>query len=193
MSKQEVERTDSGTRLFAWVSPAFTSNSPVDHTFVTSYDSRLVTHADISAVKEHQAHFWFCWGGFRRKGESEKFPHGLVTSGAGRLQLARCLCESNIPSKEDTAAQGTIFQYGYDGVCHQLGNQILWATEGANRPLTFAGARGYWASTAMWSTYGRDEDEWEAKRRSCAPEWGAAEKGEDAMFGDEFFRHAADV
>ncbi len=36
--------------LFAWVTPALTTGSPVDHTWVSSYDNRQTIYLDDAAV-----------------------------------------------------------------------------------------------------------------------------------------------
>jgi hypothetical protein len=42
-----------------------------------------------------------------------------------------------------------------DGVCHQLSNQILFATKTDSKaPLTVKDARGYWYSNFRYGTYG---------------------------------------
>ena len=64
--------------------------------------------------------------------------------------LAKCLVAPNANSQTVAAARGTIFTYGIDGVCHQLANQVLYATGiGAVAPLTVRNARGYIASTFL--------------------------------------------
>jgi hypothetical protein len=65
---------------------------------------------------------------------------------------------------------GTIFYYGVDGVCHQLANQVLWATKGpVAGPLTVSNARGYHVSSFLFGTYGRQPIAWKAKQESCGP------------------------
>jgi hypothetical protein len=36
----------AGTMLYAWAVPAFISESPVDHTWVTTYDNRVHSYPD---------------------------------------------------------------------------------------------------------------------------------------------------
>jgi hypothetical protein len=62
-----------------------------------------------------------------------------------------------------------VFAYGFDGVCHQLANQVLYASGiGGLRPLTVAPARGYMASTFFYGTYGLRQTEWVDRIRSCS-------------------------
>jgi hypothetical protein len=48
------------TQLYAWAVPAFIDESPVDHTWVTSYDNRTQNFADIAAVIAANQDYWFC-------------------------------------------------------------------------------------------------------------------------------------
>ena len=63
--------------------------------------------------------------------------------------------------------RGTVFSYGVDGVCHQLANQVLYATGSGGAPLTMARARGYMASTFIYGTYGLQHAAWANKLASC--------------------------
>lgn len=73
-------------------------------------------------------------------------------------------------SRQVVAARGTIFRYGRDGVCHQLANQILYASGGDGvAPLTVASARGYMFSSFRYGTYGQNDAAWKRKRDSCSP------------------------
>jgi hypothetical protein len=64
-------------------------------------------------------------------------------------------------------SKGTIFVYGVDGVCHQVANQVLFATARWGDPLTVRAARGYVASVFLYGTYGRKIAAWERKKRLC--------------------------
>ena len=48
------------TQLYAWAVPAFVDESPVDHTWVTSYDNRKQNFADVAAVIAANQDYWFC-------------------------------------------------------------------------------------------------------------------------------------
>jgi hypothetical protein len=74
----------------------------------------------------------------------------------------------------DSAARGTIFTYGADGVCHQLANQVLWASkDSTGAPLTTAGSNGYKASVFFYRMYGRQKEAWKDKKTNCSSDPGA--------------------
>ena len=118
------------TTLYAWATPAFSKDSPVDHTFVTDYDNRVDDYPSIEKVEQAQANYWYCWGIFHAQGDSSQQPNGYLGSASGDFALAQCLC---LPNKASDSidphirpnACGTIYHYGLDGVCHQLANQVL--------------------------------------------------------------------
>lgn len=84
------------------------------------------------------------------------------------MALAKCLVAPNIPCPNNPPAQGTIFTYGVDGVCHQLANQVLYATHSKGiAPLLVSKARGYAFSSAVYGDYGRQHAAWNAKRSGC--------------------------
>src|SRR5437879_4160032 len=114
--------------LYAWTVPAFTSGSPVDHTWVTTYDNRVNVYPNDAAVIAAQQFYWYCWGAFHPNGGTPSIPDGFIGSQTGDLALAQCLVQVNADSRTVPAARGTIFIYGVDGVCHQLANQVLYAT-----------------------------------------------------------------
>ena len=156
------------TVLYAWVVPAYLPGSPVDHTWVTSYDNRLQTYPDIDAVKKAGQANWYCWGSFHPKGGAPTHPDGYIGSQAGNLNVASCLVEPNMPSNGNPPAQGTIFTYGVDGVCHQLANQVLYSTgEQGTAPLTVKAARGYALSSYIYGTYGLQQAAWQRKIAAC--------------------------
>ena len=156
------------TVLYAWATPAFISESPVDHTWVTSYDNRVHAYPDDQAVVAAGECYWYCWGDFHAKGGIPGNASGALGQKAGYLPLAKCLVAPNADSRLVAAARGTIFTYGVDGVCHQLANQVLYAT-GSTRsaPLTVSAARGYWASVFVYGTYGLQHAAWAAKQSAC--------------------------
>lgn len=155
--------------LFAWVVPAYSSGSPVDHTWITTYDSRKHAYPDIAAVKKAKEANWYCWGSFHPKGGVPGNPPGFIGSKTGDRSIADCLVLPNASSKTNTAARGTIFSYGIDGVCHQLANQVLYATKAAGSlPMTVKAARGYAISTFLYGTYGLQHAAWKAKLMACA-------------------------
>lgn len=156
------------TIFYAWVVPAYISGSPVDHTWVTSYDNRVNPYPDIAAVKKAGQSNWYCWGSFHPKGGAPTHPDGFIGSQAGNGSLASCLVEANLPSNGNPPAQGTIFTYGVDGVCHQLANQVLYATgKPGVAPLTVKAARGYALSSFIYGTYGLQQAAWQQKIAAC--------------------------
>lgn len=189
--------------LWAWATPAPYEDSPVDHTWVTDYDNR-VDHPppNIAAVINASANYWFCWGSFYPQGNSPQVSRGYLGSQSGSIARAGCVCPSNAPSAPDQPTRGTIYVYGIDGVCHQLANQVLWASESpSNAPLTVALARGYGASTFFYGTYGLQHRAWAARRASCskarpAPPNGDASttmSGSASANDDEFAEKAATI
>lgn len=44
--------------LYAWTVPAFTSGSPVDHTWVTTYDNRVTPYPNDAAVAAAHQSYW---------------------------------------------------------------------------------------------------------------------------------------
>lgn len=156
------------TTLYAWVVPAYVSGSPVDHTWITSYDSRVTPYPDIAAVQKAGQSNWYCWGSFHPKGGAPTHPDGFIGSQSGNLTLASCLVTQNLPSNGNPPAQGTIFTYGVDGVCHQLANQVLYATGASGvAPLTVKAARGYALSSFIYGTYGLQHAAWQQKIAAC--------------------------
>lgn len=154
--------------LYAWTVPAFVPGSPVDHTWATTYDNRVNAYASDAAVAAAGEYYWYCWASFHATGGIPGNPTGYLGQQSGNLAFAKCLVQPNADSRSVAAARGTIFVYGVDGVCHQLANQVLYATgSGAASPLTVKGARGYTASTFIYGTYGLQHTAWAAKIASC--------------------------
>ena len=157
-------------KLYAWAIPAFTTGSPVDHTWITTYDNRSNPIANVQQVIAAKQFNWYCWGDFHVQGGTPANVSGFLGERDGDFTQARCLVEPNANSLEVVAARGTILRYGRDGVCHQLANQILFASGGnGTAPLTVAGARGYMFSSFRYGTYGRNDVAWKSKRDSCNP------------------------
>jgi nucleoid DNA-binding protein len=157
-------------KLYAWAVPGFFSTSPVDHTWVTTYDNRTDLLESVQRVIGAKQCFWFCWGDFHSRGGTPASKTGFLGEVEGDLAQARCLVQPNVNSKDVQAARGTIFRYARDGVCHQLANQVLYATgEDGAQPLTVAGARGYMFSSFRYGTYGVDDAAWRKKLDACGP------------------------
>jgi len=192
------------TMLYAWAVPAFIDESPVDHTWVTSYDNRKHAYPDIAAVIAARQDYWYCWGDYHAKGGTPGNASGFLGSQAGDLGMSRCLAQSNADCSSSFAARGTIFSYGVDGVCHQLANQVLYSTSvGGARPLTVAKARGYLISSAIYGTYGLQQAAWRNKIAACAAaaagrrpkraKAGAKMSAAPSIPPDEFEEHVAKV
>ena len=155
-------------KLFAWAVPVW-PGALVDHTWVTTYDNRHTVYDNISQVAQAREFYWYCWGSFHPHGGTPNNPTGFLGDLTGDLDLAQCLVKPNADSRTDAAARGTIFIYGVDGVCHQLANQVLYATGiGGKRPLTVRKARGYIASVFIYGTYGLQAAAWANRLASCS-------------------------
>jgi hypothetical protein len=155
--------------FYAWTVPAFTTGSPVDHTWVTTYDNRVTPYPNDAAVAAANESYWYCWGSFHPTGGTPAIPDGFIGSQSGNLALAQCLVQANADSRTVPAARGTIFTYGVDGVCHQLANQVLYATGTATvGQLTVRLARGYMASTFIYGVYGLQHAAWASKIAACS-------------------------
>lgn len=154
--------------LYAWAVPAWFSNSLLDHTWVTDFDNQTHHYTDEKQVAAAGFNYWFCWGGYHAKGGIPGNPTGALGKQSGSRTLAKCLVRPNLETKPNPPAQGTIYTYGLDGVCHQLANQVLYATRsGSTRPLTVKRARGYALSTFLYGTYGAQQTAWRAKLQGC--------------------------
>ena len=154
--------------LYVWATPAFADGSPVDHTWVTSFDNRAGNYPDIAAVVAAKEDYWYCWGDYHAKGGTPNNPSGFLGSQGGDVDLSVCLVQSNAECASTYAARGTIFTYGVDGVCHQLANQALYSTGAAGGTLTVAKARGYLVSSAIYGTYGLQQAAWRNKVVACS-------------------------
>jgi hypothetical protein len=182
-------------RLFAWAAPAAFQGNVVDHTWVTAYDNRVDDYSDIQAVSDAQQYYWYCWGSYHSKGGVPGRSDGFLVSGQAAIAYACCLCKPNVDSKYDVAAQGTIFAYGWDGVCHQLANQILWATDPTgSAPALVDSARGYRYSEYLFGAYGKRQSDWINKRNGCLAN-GSLEMGiqQSTPSGDSFEKHVHKV
>ncbi|MFT0875277.1 hypothetical protein LRC39_14525 [Rhodopseudomonas sp. P1] len=190
--------------LYAWAAPAWSSESPVDHTWVTSYDNQVHPYSTIADVVVAGQSFWYCWGSFHPQGGTPINPTGALGQQSGNLKLAQCLVQPNADSNTTAAARGTIYTYGVDGVCHQLANQVLYATaNGSVPPLTVSKARGYPLSSFIYGTYGLQHTAWAAKVASCSgaqlvarlarPGGLTVVAGGEGIAVDEFERRATEV
>jgi hypothetical protein len=85
--------------FYAWTVPAFVSGSPVDHTWVTTYDNRVNAYQNDAAVIAAHQFYWYCWGSFHPKGGTPSIPDGFIGSQTGNLALAQCLVQVNADSR----------------------------------------------------------------------------------------------
>lgn len=154
--------------LYAWVVPAYFTDSPVDHTWITTYDNRVSPYPDINAVIAAGESNWYCWGDFHPTGGTPDNQTGFIGSQAGNVAFSSCLVQPNADSSVSPPARGTIFVYGVDGVCHQLANQVLFSTGSTSSPLTVKNARGYFASSFLYGTYGAQSAAWANKIAACS-------------------------
>lgn len=182
------------TTLYIWVTPAWFDGNPLDHTWVTTYDNRAVKHKDISAVINSGQNYWYCWGSFHAQGGNDSNPTGFLGSANGNITQANCLVASNLKTSKNSASCGTIFSYGWDGVCHQLANQVLYAT-GVHKTVSQAG--GYWISYAFFGRYGNQTTSWKEKKADCKSKVVLASMGntytDDSEPLDEFEQHARSI
>lgn len=150
--------------LYAWAKPAFYEDFMWDHTWVTDYDNRLVYYPDISSVALAGKYNWYCWGDYHKDGGTPSHPDGFIGGADGIISTAICICEPNLISKGNPSAKGTIFIYGIHGVCHQLANQVLFATKSR---IKVAYARGYERTSATYGDYGLNRAAWNRKKSAC--------------------------
>lgn len=182
----------SAVKLYAWAVPAFVQGgSPVDHTWITTFDNRVNNYSNVQAVAAAGQRYWFCWGGYHPSGGTPGNHGGFLGTFHGDSSLANCLVLPNADSRTHNPAKGTIFNYGIDGVCHQLSNQVLYATKTSSRPpLKVSNARGYAASSFLYGDYGLQRSAWANKHKSCS---GTVLLGATTMANrqDSFTRRAA--
>lgn len=142
--------------LYVWTKPAFIKGSPVDHTWVTSYDCRTSILVDISQVENLNENYWYCKGDFHSLGN-------FIGQNNYFSPYANCLVESN-----DKQENGTIFRYGIDGVCHQVSNQVLYRSQYSSKNQRVSKARGYKVSSVLYGTYGHRSAEWNNNKINCS-------------------------
>ncbi|EDZ98887.1 conserved hypothetical protein [Burkholderia sp. H160] len=182
----------SAVTLFAWAVPAYFHGSVVDHTWVTTYDSRVKIYPALADVLTAGEHYWYSWGSFHAQGGTPDIKDGFLASAGANLLYAGCLCRPDVDSSINAAARGTIFSYGRDGVCHQLANQILWSTGRSGvTPATVHMSRGYWLSIAIFGTYGKQHAAWASKKIQCSTPSGsnAMNSGHEDSDVDDFQEH----
>ncbi|MDQ7978704.1 hypothetical protein QYH69_15745 [Paraburkholderia sp. SARCC-3016] len=176
---------------FAWTVPAFFQNNVVDHTWVTTYDNQQDSFSKIDDVVHAGEHYWYCWGDFHVTGGTQKHPHGLLLRVSIDLSLAKCLVAPDLETKPNRPAQGTIFAYGIDGVCHQLANQVLYSSETNGRPPAIVKtARGFRFSQFLFGNYGLQAVAWKQRAAKCGSDVGGSKMSDD---DDDFAAHLRDA
>lgn len=180
------------TTLYAWANPlSFTGR--LDHTWVTTYDIRQHPYASLQDVVAAGEDCWLCWGSFHPHGARPGDPDGYLLEATGDLSLTQCLVKPNAYSQDDQAAQGTIFEYGIDGVCHQLANQTLYGANHQGVAPTVKDAQGYWLSSYLYGDYGRTHNAWRQKQSGCGTSSFAAGPDAGGDMPDHFMDHAQRV
>jgi len=163
-------------KLYFWANGM--ENVPdFDHTWVTSYpfvNGQYATSKDIPAGGS----YWYCWGCYHPSGDGgvDHNPNGAIGQADADLDLARRLVEANVappkpPIGSTTDPQdGSITFYAVDGVCHNVANQVLFATGSSSvEPQRVIEARAYHLSTFFYTNYGLNNSGWEALRQREAP------------------------
>lgn len=136
------------TTLYAWAHP-LSAWKGADHTWVTTFPAP----APCPPPKD----YWYCWGICHATGPGTNAR--LLTSGPGDLRIASCICTPNDPK-----AYGGINLYGIEGVCHQVANRVLYASQ----PLqTVQGSHLYWLSHLLFGAYGTTHADWAQRRKRC--------------------------
>ncbi|MGF6740374.1 hypothetical protein [Paraburkholderia atlantica] len=79
----------SAVTLFAWSVPAYFQGSVVDHTWVTTYDSRVTIYPALADVLLAGEHYWYSWGSFRPRPRRDAGQCGWF-SGFRRGKSALC-------------------------------------------------------------------------------------------------------
>lgn len=180
--------------LRAWANPL--SFAPFfDHTWVTDYPFTNNQYPSIGDIPEG-ANYWYCWGIYHPSGEGgvDHHPNGAIGEAAGNKDIATSLVTSNTPPPEqpgvpDQPQDGSITFYAVDGVCHNVANQVLFATGGEGvEPVRVREARGYDVSSFLYTNYGLNTSGWEELKSSYAPN--IPEPGDD--FSDWFERVLGD-
>ena len=81
--------------LYAWAAPAFSTGSPVDHTWVTTYDNRVKVYSSDQQVAAAGECYWYCWGSFHPTGGTPENSAGFLGQQNGDSVLAKCLVAPN--------------------------------------------------------------------------------------------------
>ena len=161
VSKAQQTAAGPYSDLFVWARPISLPGIPWDHTWVTTYDNRNFAYPNIQAIVAAGESYWYAWGDFHAAGGTPENTSGFLGHQPGVLVAAKCISTPNVDCRSVPSARGCIFSFGIDGVCHQLSNQILYATRVPGRPIfTVSEARGYKESSFLYGTYGLQTTAW---------------------------------
>ena len=180
--------TTTNYTLYAWANPL--SFAPFfDHTWVTDYSFTNNEYPTIGDIPDG-ANYWYCWGIYHPSGSGgvNHNPNGAIGQAASDQTMATSLVTSNTPppsqpGEPDQPQDGSITFYAVDGVCHNVANQVLYATGTSDtEPIRVKEARGYDVSSFLYTNYGLNTTGWNALKSSYAPD--VKEPGDD--FSDWF-------
>ena len=150
------------SQLYAWANPL--SDAPMfDHTWVTDYTPN-------QSSRPTGSNYWYCWGKFHSTA-----GNGEIGQMTGDLSMAKSLVEpnvepANLPGQIGSPQDGSITYYAVDGVCHNVANQVLYATGTSEvEPLRVQKAKGYHISTFFYTNYGLNNSAWNTLVKQYAP------------------------
>lgn len=167
--------SEPGT-LYSWAHGlSFAPN--FDHTWVTTYP---FVNGQYKTIDDRPAgsSYWYCWGEYHDSGNGgvDHEPNGALDEAPADLAVAGRIVEANVaPPKPPIGStsdsqDGSITFYAVDGVCHNVANQVLFASGSATvEPQRVTDARGYHVSTFFYTNYGLNKSGWNALRKACAP------------------------
>src|ERR1035441_4685396 len=94
-------------KFVAWTVPVPGMPRLADHTWVTTYDNRNRTYANLQQVIDAKQFYWYCYGNFHPIGGTLTNASGFLGERDGNLAQARCLVEPNADSWQVNSARGT--------------------------------------------------------------------------------------
>lgn len=111
--------------------------------------------ADHTYVQSDNGISWRCWG--RDSGGT------AICARSGDSTHANCISQPRSRAG---------IEYGKTGVCHQTANRILYPAR-----VLVSEAKGYWLSSALYGTYGRNTAEWLSRLARCTAAAGGTPSG----------------
>ncbi len=170
--------------LYAWsVATSFFKGFEFEHAFVTDFE--LTSSYPDPASLPKGAKFWYCWGDYydAGKGLSNTAANGGVAAALVTPDVAPPEWGHGGPQYPQS---GAIRYYGIDGVCHQLANQVLFASgSSTSEPPRVQKIGSYPFSSFFYTNYGLNDDGWKTLRERDAPHV--------KLPGDDFDAHFAKV